>query len=148
MYQRVVVGALLAASLGMAGLTAPAVRADDKDQAHEQMLKCAKACLDCQKECECGFYHCGRLVAEGKKEHAKMMMLCADCAELCSTAGKLAARSSPFAPLACEACAKSCEACAECCEKFTDEGHMKGAKACRDCARECREMIKHLGHGK
>jgi hypothetical protein len=145
MYQRIVFGALFAASLGLSGLAAPAARAEEKDHAHEHMMKCAKACLDCQKDCDSCFHHCAHLLADGKKDHAKTMHLCVDCAELCSTAGKLSARNSPLAVTACEACAKACDQCAAACEKFPDDAHMKMcAKSCRDCAKECREMVKHV----
>ena len=45
-----------------------------------------------------------------------------------------------------ECCAKCCDECAAACEKFKDDKHMAAfAKACRDCSKECGEMLKHLG---
>jgi hypothetical protein len=111
--------------------------------------KCAKACDDCKRECDSCFHHCAHLVADGKKDHARSMKLCVDCAEVCSTAGRLSARHSALSVIACEACAKACDVCAEECEKHKGDKHMAAcAKACRDCANECREMVKHVGEKK
>ncbi|MBI3410871.1 MAG: four-helix bundle copper-binding protein [Planctomycetes bacterium] len=120
---------------------------DDDPKHHENFAKCAKTCADCQLQCDACFHHCAKLLADGKKEHAKSMQLCVDCAELCSTAAKLVARHSPLSALACEACANGADLCAASCEKFDSDMHMAAcAKACRQCARECREMVKHLVH--
>jgi hypothetical protein len=91
------------------------------------------------------FKHCTTLLAEGKKDHAKTVQTCADCAECCKLSATLCARSSPYSPAACECCAKCCDDCATACEKFPDDKHMAAcAKSCRDCAKSCREMIKMM----
>jgi hypothetical protein len=88
-------------------------------------------------------------VAGGKKEHAKTVVSCADCAGFCKLSATLSARQSPHAATSCEACAKVCDSCAEECEKFKDDKHMaECAKSCRACAKACRDMVKHVGHGK
>jgi hypothetical protein len=111
----------------------------------EAFAKCAKACADCQVECDACFSHCKDLLTAGKKEHATTLQMCVDCAECCTLAAKLTARGSPFAGNACETCAKCCDECAAACEKFKDDEHMaRCAKVCRTCAAECREMLKHL----
>jgi hypothetical protein len=125
-------------------LTGSEARADEHPH-HGPMVKCARACLDCQLECDTCYLHCRTLLEAGKKEHARTVDTCLGCSECCSLAAKLAARSSPFAGTACECCAKCCDECAEACGKFPDDKHMtRCAKACRDCAKECREMLKHL----
>jgi hypothetical protein len=132
-----VVGGLLA--LGMT-----AVRADNPHAGHhaEHFAKCAKACADCQLQCDMCFTHCRELLAEGKKEHAKTVQTCADCGECCKLAATLSARQSPYAVPACDCCAKCCDDCAAACEKFPGDTHMAAcAKACRDCAKACRDMI-------
>jgi hypothetical protein len=107
---------------------------------------CAKACADCTISCASCYHHCVGLVSEGKKDHAKTMILCNDCAEVCSTAAKLTSRHSPFSALVCETCAKACDECGAACTKFYDDKHMTDcAKSCRDCATACREMVKHVG---
>jgi Domain of Unknown Function (DUF326) len=132
----------IASSLLM--LSNPAVGADDPPH-HEHFMKCVKACLECQQECDSCYLHCRTLLEEGKKDHARTVDTCLGCAEFCSLAGKLAGRNSPFAGVACESCAKVCDECAEACGKFPDDKHMaRCAKACRDCAKECREMLKHI----
>lgn len=120
------------------------VQADD-DKHHEHFLKCAKACADCQVQCDGCFHHCAELVAKGKKEHAKAMHNCVDCADCCALAAKLTARHSPFSAAACECCAKCTDQCATECERFPDDKHMADcAKSCRNAVKECRAMIKHL----
>jgi len=124
--------------------TSPAVRADEHPH-HEHLMKCAKACLHCQEDCDSCFLHCKTLVEAGKKDHARTMDTCLGCTEYCSMAAKLAGRNSPFAGIACESCAKVCDECAEACEKFKDDEHMaRCAHTCRNCAKECRDMVKHL----
>jgi hypothetical protein len=141
-----ILGGLAVLALLLFGATRAQLLADDKESYHE---KCAKACADCQLQCDSCFHHCAHLVADGKKEHEKTMHLCVDCGELCTTSAKLCARHSPLSATACEGCAKACDQCAEACEKFPTDDHMKAcAKSCRDCARACREMIKHAEHEK
>ncbi|WP_020473810.1 four-helix bundle copper-binding protein [Zavarzinella formosa] len=134
----------VAFTLAMSPLAATA-RAEDHEMKHaEHFMQCAKACVDCQLQCDMCFKHCLMLLTEGKKEHAKTAQNCVDCAEHCKLAGSLSARMSPFASFACEGCAKSCDECATACEKFPDDKHMAAcAKSCRDCAKACREMSKH-----
>ena len=148
MNRREVWGALSALVVGLANL---AVGANAfADEGHEQAMPfevCAKACADCQTQCDSCFDHCAVLVAKGDKDHVKSMRACVDCAECCKLAATLCARHSPFAAAACECCAKCNDECASACEKFPDDKHMAMcAKSCRDCAKACREMIKHLAH--
>jgi hypothetical protein len=107
------------------------------DHAHaEHFMKCAKACAECQLECDSCFTHCVSLLGEGKKEHAATAQLCADCSACCQLGSSLSARQSPLAGPACEACAKACDICAAACEKLPSDKHMaQCAKSCRDCAK-------------
>ena len=112
----------------------------------EHFAKCAKACSDCQLQCDLCFHHCATLVTAGKKEHAHCMHLCLDCGDCCQLAARLSARHSPLAGPACECCAKCCDECATACEKFADDKELAAcAKECRACAKACREMLKHIG---
>jgi hypothetical protein len=102
----------------------------------------ALACAACQTQCDACFEHCAELLVEGDKDRAKSMQTCVDCAECCKLAATQSARQSPFAAAACECCAKCC--CAMACGRFPDDKHMSAcAKACREGAKACREMIKH-----
>lgn len=122
------------------------VQADDQKH-HEHFLKCAKACADCQVQCDSCFQHCANLAVQGDKSHVATMRTCLGCAEVCKLAASLTARGNPFAKEACECCGKCCEACAKACEKFPDDKHMaECAKSCRECAKACTEMIEHLAH--
>ena len=144
MNRRNAMAAIGAATAGVVVGTGEA-RAHDEHDGHFEA--CAKACGKCQIECDKNFHHCYSLVEGGKKEHAKLMHLSVDCAELCGVAGKLTARQSVLAAVACEACAKACEMCAAECEKFPDSKEMQAcAKECRDCAKSCKEMMKMAGH--
>lgn len=148
MNRREVLGALTASAAGLATLTVGAKAFGDEGNEHETHFEeCAKACAECQTDCDSCFHHCADLVAKGGKDHAKSMHACVDCAECCKLAATLSARHSPFAKYACECCAKCNDECAAACEKFSDDKHMAMcAKSCRDCAKACREMIKHLAH--
>jgi hypothetical protein len=126
-------------------LIGTSARAQQHDHA-DHFMQCAKACADCQLQCDSCFAHCLGLTAGGKKDHAATTQFCVDCAECCKLAASLSARQSPLAGLACDCCAKCCDKCAEACEKFPGDKHMSDcAKSCRDCAKACREMIKHVG---
>ena len=109
----------------------------------EHFAQCAKACSDCQLQCETCCKHCQELVADGKQEHGTMAKLCADCGECCKTCALLCSRSGPLARLMADCCAKCCDECAACCDKNTDDKTMVDcAKSCKDCAKVCREMAK------
>lgn len=131
--------------IAVACLTGANLQADDSH--HEHFMKCAKACADCQLQCDMCFQHCSELVAKGDKDHTQTMHSCVDCADCCKLAATLSARQSQFAGAACECCAKCCDECASKCEKFPDDKHMAScATSCRDCAKECRLMMKHLSN--
>ena len=135
MNRRDLFAAVVPAAAGFATLAAvgPAVAQEKKDDHHAHFTKCARACADCQLQCDTCFSHCKDLLAQGKKEHEKTTQLCVDCADCCKLAATLTARMSPLS--------------AEACEKFKDDKHMADcAKSCRDCAKACREMIQHLKH--
>jgi hypothetical protein len=124
-------------------LNASSIQAAD-DPHHGHFVKCAKACADCQVQCDSCFQHCAGLVTQGEKAHAVTMRSCVDCAEVCKAAASLSGRQSPYAASVCEACAKVCDQCATECEKFPNDKHMADcATSCRNCAKECREMVKH-----
>ena len=148
MNRRNVLGALTASAAGLAALGGGGIAFAAEGSEHEAHFeKCAKACADCQVQCDSCFHHCAEMVGKGDKDHAKCMHACVDCADCCKLAATLSARNSPFAAAACECCAKCNDECAAACEKFPDDKHMAAcAKSCRDCAKACREMIKHLAH--
>jgi|ERR1043165_8784683 hypothetical protein len=138
---------VFATALGLAGFYSNQASTKEPHKHGEHFEKCAKACADCQVACDSCFHHCAGLVAQGKKEHAKTMHSCVDCAAFCELAGRLSARHSAYAVRACDGCAKTCDDCAKECEKFPDDKHMKDcAKSCRDCAKACRTMIEHVKH--
>ncbi len=119
-------------------------RAQDTHTAH--FMKCAKVCGDCQLQCASCFKHCLTMLTDGKKGHAKTAQLCADCAECCKTCSTLCARESSLARPMLECCATCCDQCAAACEKTPDDKHMAAcAKSCRDCVKDCREMLAQLG---
>ena len=143
-------GALLSMLLVSAAAFAVTTQARAQDKDHpqgEHFMKCAKATADCQLRCDSCFKHCLTLTADGKKEHAKTAQFCADCAECCKACSTLCARQSPLAKHMLECTVKCCDDCAAACEKSPDDKHMAAcAKSCRDCAKECRAMIKHMAH--
>jgi hypothetical protein len=150
--------AALGALQGVAGAQAPGGKAAPKASgapahahegtAHSEMMEaCAKACSDCQRECESCAHHCSHQLESGKKDHAKTLATCLDCASFCSAAASIVARSGPFAALICKACVDACAMCGKECEKFPDDKRMKAcAEECRKCEKACKEMVAHAGH--
>ena len=134
------------ATLTLVAVPARTVRADEHEMHHAaHFMACAKACAECQLQCDSCYKHCLMMLTEGKKEHAKTVQSCVDCAEFCKTAASLSGRMSHHATFICDGCAKMCDECAMNCEKFPDDKHMAAcAKSCRDCAKACREMMKRL----
>lgn len=109
---------------------------------HGKEDSCAKACSDCQRECDSCSTHCAKMLEDGKHEHARTLATCRDCADVCATAAQIVSRHGPFANAICKACADVCAGCAEACEKLAQDEHMKRcAEECRRCEKACREMI-------
>ena len=122
----------------------PAHRGDHAEH-NEALLACAKACSDCQRECDLCSSHCARMLNDGKKEHYTTLQTCRDCADVCATAAQITSRGGPFAKQICDACADVCARCGEACAKIADDPHMKRcAEECRKCEKACREMNKHV----
>ena len=145
MQRRELLGVLGATAAGLIAMTGGETEAAAAalDQAHED---CLKSCTDCAKECNETFHHCTKMVAEGKKEHAKALSLASDCAEFCGLSVSMISKHSPMMVHSCLACAEVCKACAAECDKFADMPQMKAcAKACRECEKSCREMVKAMG---
>jgi hypothetical protein len=125
---------------------APGTRSDPEPPAI--YMTCARACADCQLQCDSCYKHCLGLMAHGK-EHAKTAEFCNDCAECCKLGATLSARRSPLAGHACDGCAKCCDECAAACEKMAgDEIMARCAKECRACAKACRDMVQQVTAGK
>ena len=137
---------IFATAVGLALFSPLGSPARAQHEHDEHFTKCAKTCAHCQIECDSCFKHCLNLLADGNKEHSKTAQLCADCAECCKTCSTLCARKSPLARHMLECCEKCCTECAAACGKFPEEKHMaECAKACSECAKECRELLNHLG---
>jgi hypothetical protein len=83
MNRRESLSALGAAAAGLTALAGAQVRAADAQQHGDHFATCAKACADCQQQCDACFHHCATQLAAGKKEHEKTMHTCVDCAECC-----------------------------------------------------------------
>jgi hypothetical protein len=147
MNRREALGMLGVLTAGFTVLAGVEAHAEEGHAQHEQTDQCARACADCQIDCDSCFHHCAELIATGDKTYAKAMRLCVDCADLCATAARLVSRQSPLCTLACEACAKACDECAAECEKFPSDKQLAGcAQSCRNCAKACRDMINRMHH--
>lgn len=137
-------GAAFAQPAGRQGGTAAAAEGHGD---HAMFDECAKACGDCQRECDACANHCTDLLSQGKKEHAETLRTCQDCADVCATAASIVARKGPFSADICKACADACAKCGEACEQFNQDPMMKRcAEECRRCEEACREMLRHAGH--
>ena len=141
---------VLAFALAIGGMmTFPQVGKSQARPGHkghsETMQACAKACSDCQRQCDSCATHCGNQLAEGKKEHLMTLMTCQDCATVCAAAAQIVSRVGPFSEVICVSCADACSRCGKECQKFPADEHMKQcAEACRNCEKACREMAKEL----
>ncbi|WP_254507637.1 four-helix bundle copper-binding protein [Anatilimnocola floriformis] len=125
----------------------PAAKSAGGHEHGEMSDACAKACSDCQRECESCAAHCADQLESGKKDHATTLATCLDCAAFCATAASIVARGGPFSALICKACVDACAMCGKECEKFPDDKHMKECAAeCRKCEKTCKEMVAHAGH--
>ena len=130
------------AAFAVALLAAPVQAAEHHDK---HFLDCAKACDDCGRTCDACAAHCAKMAIDGKKEHAKTMGTCMDCATACKAASCVVARQGPFSKLMCTACADACKMCGDECEKLKDDAMMKEcADECRKCEKACRDMLKHM----
>ena len=76
-----------AAGLATLSTAATAAAQEKKDDHHAHFAACAKACADCQLQCDMCFAHCKGLLAAGKKEHETTPSICVDCAECCKLGG-------------------------------------------------------------
>src|SRR3989442_1411711 len=85
---------------------------------------CAQACHDCQRECDICAAYCGKMVAEGKREHFNTLQTCQDCATHCGASAAITARMGSLSDLICKACAQACARCATACEAFPDDAHL------------------------
>jgi hypothetical protein len=143
----VTLGALQNPTLAQAPATRAVPKAGDAHDHGGMLEACAKACSDCQRECESCATHCAKQLEAGKKDHAKTLATCLDCASFCAAAASIVARSGPFAALICRACVDACALCGKECEKFPDDKHMKAcAEECRKCEKACKEMAAHANH--
>jgi hypothetical protein len=144
MQRRECLGVLGATAAGLAAISATSAQAQHSvtlDKAHES---CYEACSSCAKSCDMTFHHCVRMLAEGKKEHARALHMVADCAEFCKLSATMIARHSPLMVQSCASCAEACKACAAACSKFDSEEMKACAEACKKCEESCREMVKAM----
>ena len=139
----------LGAAAGLAAASGVAHAQQEKGHDHHKKgdvhHKCAEACFDCAHECSEGFHHCSEQVEGGKKNYAKAMHLCRDCADVCATAGKLVGGMSPLMIHTCHACAECCDDCVAECQKLNDPEMKEVIEALKACAASCREMVKAMG---
>src|SRR5262245_24153219 len=147
--RKMTVGAL-AGVAALAGFVCLPLTADEpkstRGDHHAAFMDCAKECGQCALACDACAAHCGRLIADGMKDHLKTMQTCQDCASVCGSAACITARGGPFSDLICTACADACKRCGEACDAHGNDRMMKKcADECRQCEKACREMVKHTG---
>jgi len=108
---------------------------------------CARACSDCQRECDLCATHCAERMGQGESHHQATLMSCRDCADMCSAASHIAARHGAFVDLVCQSCADACSRCAKECQLHgkDDKVMMACAEECLKCEKACRTMLTHTG---
>ncbi len=136
----------LAFTLTFVGVDAFSQRAQAAEMMGDPKLQeCAKVCSDCQRMCNLCATHCAHLLAEGKQEHLKTLMLCRDCAICCAACSQVCASEGPLSAVMADCCAKCCDRCAKACEAFPDDKHMQAcAKECRKCEKVCKDVAKSM----
>jgi len=121
----------------------PVAKSPDSHEQH--FWNCADTCHDCARMCEACATHCGKMLAEGKKEHSETLQTCRDCASICTAAASVTARVGPFSNSICKSCAEACKRCGDACAKHKDSPMMaRCAEACFKCEKACNEMLKHI----
>ena len=97
------------------------------------------ACLHCAAICN----HCASSCL--KEEDTAMMARCIqldmECAIVCNAAAQLMSLGSELAPDAIKLAIDFCERCAEECEKHDNLHCEECAKACRNCAEKCTNLL-------
>lgn len=145
MHRRELLTTMGAATAGLVAVTGGEAHAQEGRGGGDVHDRCAKDCAEAMVACNKGFHHCYQQVQAGKREHAKAMHLCVDCADICGTAAGLVARMSPLMTHTCRAAAECCEALIAECEKLGG-AEMKGVmEHCRACVKSCREMVQAMG---
>src|SRR5436190_23643327 len=104
----------------VAGVAAQTDTKEGHGQHGAHYAACAKACNECQRECDSCALHCAKMLREGKKDHMRTLGTCMDCAEFCSAAARITSRHGPLSVTMCEGCAKACDTCGAACEKFSE----------------------------
>ena len=106
---------------------------------------CARACSDCQRECDYCATHCADMLGKGEQTHLVTLQSCLDCADVCASAAHIVSRHGVLSETICQACAVACSRCGQECEKFAkdDERMRTCAEQCRACEKACRDMVAH-----
>lgn len=142
------VGGLSAAAisvLGLAGHAEERTPAIGSQNPADHFEPCARACSDCQRECDFCAAHCADMVGKGEQTYVVTLQACLDCANICAAAAHVVARHGIFSALVCRACADACSRCAKECETLGkgDQKMTVCADQCRMCEKSCREMVAH-----
>src|SRR5262245_14570061 len=111
---------------------------------------CARACSDCQRECDYCAALCADMIVKGDQTFLATLQTCLDCANLCAAAAQIVSRHGTFSAVVCQACVEACLRCAKECETLGkgDDRMAACAKQCRACEKCCREMLAHSGEAR
>jgi hypothetical protein len=107
---------------------------EEMNSAYKEVLKAMERCMEACNVC----YH-----ASLKEEQPMMrcIELDRDCAEICAYSINAIQRSSKIVPRILSLCAEICEACGTECKLYDHRHCQDCAKACFQCAEECRKLI-------
>lgn len=101
---------------------------------------CINACVKCAQTCNKCFKAC--LEKDPINEMKVALSILVDCAEICYVTAVSMSKDNTFSEELSSACAKLCEKCASICEVYDDLVCQDSVKACKECAAECRRIIK------
>ncbi len=131
--------------LGLGGRAEERTPAIGSQNPADHFEPCARACCDCQRECDFCAAHCADMVGKGEQPYLVTLQVCLDCANLCAAAAQVVARHGLLSAVVCQACADACSRCAKECETVGkgDRRMAACAERCRLCEKSCRDMIAH-----
>ncbi|WZO98830.1 four-helix bundle copper-binding protein [Isosphaeraceae bacterium EP7] len=132
------------------GANANAAAPDDKHEHHmhdKVHADCLKACGECAVSCNETYHHCGGMVASGKADHYKSMILLGDCATFCAHSACLISKHSPLMAHSCAACAEACKDTIAEVAKFDSSEMKEAVTALKACESSCRAMVAAMKSG-
>jgi hypothetical protein len=102
----------------------------------ESLMTCIASCERCADAC----------LEEHGMEHAHVLRLARDCADICTITARFIGRGSPYAQELLLLCITLCKACEKECRKYDELPTLDCAAACRECHMNCEAYATMAQH--